>query len=145
MPAPIIRAFARSLMLVPLAFFFHAGSAAAGETPTVAAPNAQHSAGARRVTGDAQESARQLLLGVTSHAPILPTPDVSNAQNAQRNARVTRVRGDAQESARQLLLGATTHTPALPSPEVSRANGNRRHGDAQVYAQHLLLGRRDAP
>jgi hypothetical protein len=110
-------------MLIPLAFIVHVGAAAA----------------------DAQESARQLLLGVTSHAPTLSTPEVSNAPNAQRSAKVTRVTGDAQESARQLLLGATSHTPPLPSPEVSRVNRNRIHGDAQVYAQHLLLGRRDTP
>ena len=137
MPAPTIRAFARALNLAPLALIVHVGAAAAGETPTASPPaNAQHSA---RVMGDAQESARQVLLGVTSRAPALPTPDASNAPNAQHGARA---RGDAQESARQLLLGAT-HSTAGPSPEVSRTNGSRRHGDAQLYAQHLLLGRRD--
>lgn len=140
MPAPTIRAFARSLMLVPLALLVHVGAAAAGEPAPVSSPaHVQHSA---KVTGDAQESARQVLLGVTSHAPTLPTADASNAPNAQHGARA---RGDAQESARQLLLGATTHSAAGPSPEVSRTNRNRKHGDAQLYAQHLLLGRRDAP
>jgi hypothetical protein len=138
MPAPTIRSFARALTLAPLALIVHVGAAAAGEFPTVSSPaNTQHSA---RVIGDAQESARQVLLGVTRHAPTLPTPDASNAPNAQHSARA---RGDAQESARQLLLGATIHSTAGPSPEVSRTNGTRRHGDAQLYAQHLLLGRRD--
>lgn len=121
MPAPA-RAFARSLMLVPLAVIVHVGAAVAAGT------------------ADAQESARQLLLGVASH-PATPSPsDASKAPNAQRSARAI---GDAQESARQLLLGTSTHTPALPSPQVSKADRNRRHGDAQLYAQHLLLGRRD--
>ena len=130
MSSPILRAFARSLLLVPFALSVHIGAAAAADSPS-------------RVIGDAQESARQLLLGTTTHTSDLPND--SKTTNLQHNVPVARLTGDAQESARQLLVGATTHTEALPSPEVSKGRGNRMRGDAQVAAQHLLLGRRDTP
>ena len=95
MPAPTIRAFARALNLAPLALIVHVGAAAAGETPTASPPaNAQHGARAR---GDAQESARQLLLGAT-HSTAGPSPEVSRTNGSRRH-------GDAQLYAQHLLLG----------------------------------------
>ena len=90
--------------LVSLALIFHIGIAAGAESaeqhsdlraraaPTGSAPpSAQRSVKAR---GDAQESAKRLLLGVTT----LPPSEVSTAKGH-------RVHGDAQVHAQQLLLG----------------------------------------
>jgi len=149
--------FARSITVVPVALILHIGAAAAadsanvmqqqgpspaGRTATALAPQNTHlSASAVRVTGDAQESARQLLQGVTTQAPALH--DVSRAPNAQRSTSAVRLTGDAQESARQLLQGVTTRTRPRP-PDFSGANAKVR-GDAQAQAQDLLLARRDTP
>jgi hypothetical protein len=134
MSSNITRAFARSLILVPLALV-HLGAATAADSPervTQQQATAQHGARTPKATPDAQESARELLLGGRAAAP-----------NAQHSGSVAKVRGDAQESARQLLLGATTRTTVPTSPEVPRVKGTRIHGDAQMYAQQLLLGRPD--
>ncbi len=81
--------------------------------------------------GDAQERARQLLLGATSNV-------VSNAPQAPRTARASTRTADVQESARRLLVGAATLNPRQPR---TRADGDRAHGDAQLQARRVLLGR----
>jgi hypothetical protein len=148
-----IRRLAHSLTLVPAALLFQTGAAAAGDprenvlqqpresvvqtTATVSAsPNAQRRAREAGSRGDAQEFARRLLLGVMT---------VSTLPNTQGNASTVRPTEDAQEFARRLLLGVANQTPGQLRPGVSGASGDRGHGDAQVSAQHLLLGRRDAP
>jgi len=83
---------------------------------------------------DAQEQARALLLGVTS----TPHPTAQSAVRTQRST------GDAQESARRLLLGVTTPASGPQEGDVSRATGKHLHGDAQVLAREVLLGRRTA-
>ncbi|HEY2340493.1 MAG TPA: hypothetical protein VGH75_08190 [Steroidobacteraceae bacterium] len=52
--------------------------------------------------------------------------------------------GDAQESARRLLLGVTTPASGQQQPDLSRATNKHVHGDAQVLAREVLLGRHDA-
>jgi len=129
-----IRAFARSLTLVPAALLLHIGAAVASDSPeSPVQASVQRSAERVRPTADAQELARQLLLGVRSASPT-----------AQPTARAVRPTGDAQELARQLLLGITIRTPSEPEFDVSRATGNRLHSDAQAHARQVLLGRRDA-
>jgi hypothetical protein len=129
-----IRAFARSLTLVPAALLLHIGAAVASDSPeSPVQASAQRSAERLRPTADAQELARQLLLGVPSAPPT-----------AQPAARAVRPTGDAQELARQLLLGITTRTPGEPESDVPTATGDRLHGDAQAHARQILLGRRDA-
>lgn len=103
--------FARSFTIVPAVLLFRIGAAAAadsvdellqqqrdllaGRTATVAAlSNEQRSAGEDGPPGDAQDSARRLLLGVT---PGQLHPGVSTASG-------DRVYGDAQVLARRLLL-----------------------------------------
>jgi hypothetical protein len=133
---PTIRALARSLTLVPAALLLHIGAAVASELPEIPKEShAQRSAARMRPTGDAQEQARQLLLGIMS-APS------ATAQPAERAVRPT---VGAQEQARQLLLGITTQTPGQPQSDVSKAIGNRGRGDAQVLAREVLLGQRDVP
>jgi ABC-type transporter Mla subunit MlaD len=97
-------------------------------------PDSQREVGSIRASSDAQEQARELLLGVRSALP----PTAQSAVKAQRSS------GDAQESARQLLLGVTT--PATPASgqqqsDVSRATQKHVHGDAQLLARAVLLGR----
>lgn len=87
-----------------------------------------------RPTGDAQEQAREILLGVTS----APHPTSQSAVKTQG------ARGDAQESARRLLLGVTTPASGHEQPALSRATQRHVHGDAQVLAREVLLGRRAA-
>lgn len=129
----IRRTLARSLTIIPAILLFHAGVAAA-EGPgddfmqqqrdllagrriaTATAPSGGHySSGKGRSTGDAQESARQLLLGVS---PDGLRPDVSRVSG-------NRVYGDAQVLARQLLLG-TRDTPPAGSRRQSHPALTRR-------------------
>jgi len=83
---------------------------------------------------DAQEQARAVLLGVTS----TPHPTAQSAVSTQRST------GDAQEAARRLLLGVTTPSSGQQQTDLSRATGKHLHGDAQVLAREVLIGRRDA-
>ena len=83
---------------------------------------------------DAQQQARDLLLGVT---PTLH-PIAQSAVPAQRST------GDAQESARRLLLGVTSPASGQQQTDLPRATGKHVHGDAQVLAREVLLGRRVA-
>jgi hypothetical protein len=134
----IIRMLARWQTIVPAVLAFHIGVAAAAGSAddfmqqqrdllagrriaTTAAPSvAQHRSGEGSSTGDAQESARELLLGV---APGRLRPDVSRVSR-------DRVYGDAQMLARQLLLGnrgappagarRQSHHPALTQRATSR-------------------------
>jgi hypothetical protein len=84
--------------------------------------------------GDAQQQARELLLGGTSARPL----------SAQSAAQTHRVAGDAQESARQLLLGVTTPASGQQRTDLSRASAKYVRGDAQVLAREVLVGRRGA-
>lgn len=115
----IIRTLARSLTIVPAVLLFHAGVAAAADSaddfmqqqrdllagrriaPVTAPSSARHSSGEDRPTGDAQESARRLLLGV---APDRLRPEASRSSGDRRY-------GDAQLMARQLLLGSRGAPP----------------------------------
>ena len=128
------RTLVRSLTPALAAVLLHIGTAAAGDhTETVVQPDSQRSAGLMRPTGDAQEQAREILLGVTSAHPT-----------AQSAVKTQRSRGDAQESARQLLLGVTTPASGHEQIDLSRATQRHVHGDAQVLAREVLLGRRAA-
>jgi len=128
------RTLVRSLTPVLAAVLLHIGTAAAADhTETVVQPDSQRSAGLMRPTGDAQEQAREILLGVTSAHPT-----------AQSAVKTQRSRGDAQESARQLLLGVTTPASGQKQTDLSRATQRHVHGDAQVLAREVILGRRAA-
>jgi hypothetical protein len=108
----------RALTPALAAALLHIGTAAAADYPT----------------GDAQEQARAILRGV----PSTLHPTVQSAVKTQG------VRADAQESARRLLLGVTTPTSGQQQTDLPRATQNHVHGDAQVLAREVLLGRRDA-
>jgi hypothetical protein len=86
------------------------------------------------VAGDAQQQARELLLGGISARPV----------TAQSVAPTHRVAGDAQQSARQLLLGVTTPVPDPQRNALSRLTAKHGRGDAQVLAREVLVGRRGA-
>lgn len=134
----IIRTLARSLTILSAVLLFQTGVAAAADSvddfmqqqrdllagrriaPVTAPSSARHSSGEERATGDAQESARQLLLGV---APDRLRPDASRASGG-------RVYGDAQLLARQLLLGGRAALPAgswrqSHPPVTQRASSSR--------------------
>ena len=64
--------------------------------------------------------------------------------DSQRSAGLVRPAGDAQEQARALLLGVTTPASGQQQTDLSRATGKHLHGDAQVLAREVLLGRRTA-
>lgn len=71
----------------------------AGRTLTVSAPaSVSRSASTPGSTGDAQELARQLLLGVSSHAPSHGVPEGRAAGRSRRY-------GDAQLLAQRLVAG----------------------------------------
>ena len=118
MPSRITRTFARSLTIVPAILLLRVGAAAgadsvddvlrqqrdvlAGRTAAVSAPSDSAPRGSDdRSVGDAQESARRLLLGVTPGA--LP-PGIAKA-NGERG------RGDAQLAAQHLLRGGHGASP----------------------------------
>jgi hypothetical protein len=116
MSSRIIGNLTRSLALVPATtFLLHLGAAQAA---------------------DAQQLAQRVLLG--------GAPTVSVASEAQRRRPAAGPARDAQEHARRLLLGATPESSDLPQGVVTTVSGHRRHGDAQVLAQQLLHGHRDA-
>ena len=129
------RTLVRSLTPALAAVLLHIATAAAGDyTETVVQPDSQRSTGLMRPTGDAQEQAREILLGVTS----APHPTAQSAVNTRGS------RGDAQESARGLLLGVTTPASGHEQTYRSRAAQKHVHGDAQVLAREVLIGRRAA-
>jgi hypothetical protein len=116
----IIRAFARSLTLVPVALVVHIGAAAAGGS-----------------VDDLLERQRALLSG---RATAISAP-----ASAQRSTGEVKSTGDAQEQARRVLFAVPTRNSSPQQPHVSRASGDRVYGDAQALARHVLLGRGDAP
>ena len=125
----------RSLAPALAAVLLHIGTAAAADrTGTVVQPASQRSAGLMGPTGDAQEQAREILRGVTS----APHPTAPSAVKTEGS------RGDAQESARRLLLGVTTPASGQQQTDLSSATRKHVHGDAQVLAREVLLGRRAA-
>lgn len=148
MSSRTITTFARSLVLVSSALLFHMGAAAAassvddmleqqrallaGKTATVSAPSsAQRSVGEERSTGDAQDFARRLLLGVT---PGQLHPAASRVSG-------DRVYGDAQVLARQLLLGARGAPLAgsrlhLKPPATGRAADECQHRQVGSLSRH---------
>ena len=108
------KVFARFLTVVPAAFVLYSGAAMAansvddllGQTRAVLAgtpaavstvSSVRHSTAETRSGGDAQESARRLLLGVTTRPPRLPQTGVSRAKEKA-------VHEDAQVQAQHLLL-----------------------------------------
>ena len=114
------KTFARLLTVVPAALVLYSGAATAANS-----------------ADDFLEQTRALLAGKPT---LVSTPSSAPRSTAQR-----RSGGDAQEWARRLLLGVTTQPPSLPEASVSRAKGKGVHEDAQLQAQRLLLGRREAP
>jgi hypothetical protein len=108
-----IRRYLGPLMLVTAALSLHVSSALAADS------------------SDAQERARQVLLGVT----FVP-------QSTQHPARKAKAGGDAQESARQLLRGGTVATTRQLQPAVARAHAGGVREDAQLQARGVLLGMR---
>src|ERR1700752_2037320 len=113
-----IRAFVRSLTLVPVALVAHIGAAAAGGS-----------------VDDLLEQQRALLSG---RATAFSAP--TGAQHWE-----VKSTGDAQEQARQVLLAVPARNSSPQPPHVSRASGDRVYGDAQALARRVLLGRGDAP
>jgi hypothetical protein len=107
----------RALTPALAAVLLHIGTAAAAQHPA----------------GDAQEQARAILLGTSALHPT-----------AHSAVKTQGARGDAQESARQLLLGVTTPASGQQQTDVPRATQKHVHGDAQVLAREVLLGRRNA-
>jgi hypothetical protein len=98
-----------------------------GESATVQAPvSAPRSLKVARSTGDAQQQAREMLLGIHAGTPSEP-----------RSSKVARSTGDAQQQAREMLLGIHAGTPSGPhsSSKVARSTG-----DAQQQAREMLLG-----
>jgi len=109
------------LGLAPMALIVHISAAAAanplndradeqrawlsGESATVQAPvSAPRSLKVARSTGDAQQQAREMLLGI--HAGTPPEP---------RSSKVARSTGDAQQQAREMLLRIHAGTPSGPA------------------------------
>lgn len=124
----------RSLTPALAAVLYIGTAAGADYTETVVQPDSQRSAGLMRATGDAQEQAREILLGAT----LALHPSAQSAVKTQGS------HGDAQESARRLLLGVTTPASGQQQTDLSRATHKHVHGDAQVLAREVLLGRREA-
>ena len=108
------KVFARFLTVVPAAFVLYSGAAMAansvgdpleqtrallaGKPAAVSTPSsARRGAADTRSRGDAQESARSLLLGATTRPPSRREASVSTARGKE-------VHENAQEQARDLLL-----------------------------------------
>jgi hypothetical protein len=126
------RTLVRSLIPALAAALLHIGTAAASDYLRAGVqPDSRRNVGLIRASGDAQEQARELLLGVRSALP----PTAQSAVKAERS------NGDAQESARQLLLGVTTPASGPQQSDVSRATQKHVDGDAQLLAREVLLGR----
>jgi hypothetical protein len=130
------------LGLAPMALIVHISTAAAanplndradqqrawlsGKSATVSAPvSAPRTTKVARSTGDAQQQAREMLLGLHAGTPSGP-----------RNLNVARSTGDAQQQAREMLLGLHAGTPSGPR----NLNVVRSTGDAQQQAREMLLG-----
>jgi hypothetical protein len=121
-PTRVLRTYARSLTLVPIALLLQIGAAAA------ASP-----------TEDFVAPQRALLAGKPTR-----TETVSSTQSAKRDAGAATSGGDAQEQAMRLLLSVPIRSASATRSDRPRAAANPSAGDAQVLAQHILLGRRDA-
>jgi len=158
-----IRAFARSLTLVSAAALLHIGAAVAVDSSDGALKaSAQLGAALTAPTGDAQQQARQLLLGITSPpsrgrssaaSGVRATGDaqeqarqrllgITSAPSATAPASTVRATGDAQEQARQLLHSIAMRIPAQPRPDVSRTTANRRDNAAGAPARAPYPARR---
>lgn len=115
-----IRAFARSLTLLPVALVVHIGAAAAGGS-----------------LDDLLEQQRALLSG---RATAISAP-----ASAQRSTGEVKSTADPQEQARRVLLAVPMRSLSPQQPHVTRASGDRVYGDAQAQARHVLFARGDAP
>jgi hypothetical protein len=110
------------LGLAPMALIVHISAAAAanplndradeqraglsGESATVQAPvSAPRSLKVARSTGDAQQQAREMLLGIHAGTPSGP----------HSSSKVARSTGDAQQQAREMLLGMHAGTRSGPA------------------------------
>src|ERR1700730_11869684 len=129
------------LGLAPMALIVHISAAAAanplndradeqrawlsGKSATVSPPaSAPRSSTVARSTGDAQQQAREMLLGIHAGTPSGP-----------RSSTVARSTGDAQQQAREMLLGIHAGTPSGPR----RSTVPRSTGDAQQQAREVPL------
>lgn len=119
MSSHLVRASARSLTLVSLAFALHVGTAAAANSPDTLL-----------------QQQRELLSGRTATEAARP--------RGQLYVRAVRGAGDAHELARRLLLGSAVRAPGRASASAARARGKGDYGDAQQHVQGVLVGRRDA-
>jgi hypothetical protein len=88
-----------------------------GKSETVSIPaGAPRSSKVARSTGDAQQQAREVLLGVHPAPPPGPS-----------SSKVARSAGDAQQQAREVLLGVHPAPPPGPSSsKVARSAGDAR-------------------
>ena len=121
----IVKFLSPPLVLISAALLIHVGGAVAadfagdaqqqarellaGRIATRSAPSERRAEGALRSTGDAQELARRLLLGVTDSGvqgikPIT-RPDDAAAPVELTAQKSVLAHGDAQATARRLLLG----------------------------------------
>ena len=93
-------------------------------------------------TPDAQELARQLLLG--SHpsfgASTDPKPNAAGTAGETQTQKHPRAYGDAQGAAQELLLGQHPASHASPPGDTGPEKRPVVYGDAQTAAQELLLG-----
>jgi hypothetical protein len=129
------------LGLAPMALIVHISAAAAanplndradeqrawlsGKSATVSPPaSAPRSSKVARATDDAQQQAREMLLGIHAGTPSGP-----------RSSTVARSTGDAQQQAREMLLGIHAGTHSGPrSSTIARSTG-----DAQQQAREVPL------
>jgi hypothetical protein len=98
-----------------------------GKSATVSAPvSAPRTTKVARSTGDAQQQAREMLLGMHAGTPSRP----------YSSSKVAQTTSDAQQQAREMLLGLHAGTPSGPR----NLNVVRSTGDAQQQAREMLLG-----
>ncbi len=146
--------FSPSLILASAALLIHISVATAadskGDIPqqakesragTIKAHYAPQDGKVPSPTPDAQELARQLLLGSrpSRGASTDPKPAAGTAGETQTQKH-PRAYGDAQRAAQELLQGQHPASPALPPGDTGPEKRPVVYGDAQIAAQELLLG-----
>lgn len=148
--------FSPSLILASAALLIHIGVATAADSKGDIPQQAKESlAGTTKThyalqagkelspTPDAQELARQLLLGShPSHGASTETKlNAAGTTGETQTQKHPRSYGDAQAAAQELLLGQHPASHASPPGETGPEKRPFVYGDAQTAAQELLLGR----
>ena len=130
------------LGLAPMALIMHISAAAAANTlndradeqrallsselATVSAPvSAPRSSKVARPSGDAQQQAREMLLGIHAGTPSGP----------HSSSKVARSTEDAQQQAREMLLGMHAGTPSGPAVASGKTEPRERvvaHSDMKT-------------